>query len=109
MATQKEIHQLLAEEFQIPVLRTQQLLHRYLQIMTTQLVQEQRIEIPDLGVFAIHTRPKRKTLHPKTGKPITIEEKKAVRYRSARELRRRLNPPKPAKAPRKPRTPKEVL
>lgn len=104
MATQKEIHQRLAEEFQIPVLRTQQLLHRYLEIMTTQLIQEQRIEIPDLGVFAVHIRPKRKTQHPKTGQPIVIEEKKAVRYRSARELRRRLNPVKPKKKTRAPKS-----
>lgn len=98
--TQKEIIEQLAEEFRLPVTRTHELVKRYFEIMTADLVgKAKRIEIPALGVFAVHVRPKRKTVHPKTGKPIVIPAKKAVRYRSARELRRKLNPSKKPSTP----------
>lgn len=65
-----------------------------LALMAEGLVEEGRLELRGLGIFAVHVRPKRRTTHPGTGQPITIPEKKAVRYRSSVALRRLLNPPK---------------
>ena len=76
----------------MPVTRVYKLIQRYHDVLVDDLVKEHRIEIPALGVFGVHVRQKHTTVHPKTGQPIVIPKKKAVRYRSARELRRRLNP-----------------
>lgn len=94
MHTQKQLLAILAEEFDMPVTRVYRLIQRYHEVLVDDLIKEQRIEIPALGVFGIQVRAKHTTKHPKTGETITIPKKKAIRYRSARELRRRLNPPK---------------
>ena len=92
MHTQKQLLAILSEEFNLPVTRVYNLIQRYHEVLVNDLVKEQRIEIPALGVFGVHVRPKHSTVHPKTGETIVIPKRKAVRYRSARELRRRLNP-----------------
>ena len=65
---------------------------RLIEEFTLELIHHQRAEMAGLGVFAIDVRPEHTTQHPATGQPITIPAKKAIRYRSARPLRRRLNP-----------------
>ena len=92
MHTQKQLLAILAEEFDMPFTRVYKLIQRYHDILLDDLVKDHRIEIPALGVFGVHVRPKHTTIHPKTGQPVVVAKKKAVRYRSARELRRRLNP-----------------
>ena len=92
MHTQKELLALLAEEFDMPATRVYRLVQRYHAVLVTDLLKDHRIEIPALGVFGVHIRPKHTTVHPKTGEPVVVPKRKAVRYRSCRELRRRLNP-----------------
>ena len=101
MYTQKQLLALLAEEFDMPVTRVYRLIKRYHEVLINDLVKEHRIEIPALGVFAVHVRPKHTTTHPKTGESVVIPKKKALRYRSCRPLRRRLNPKEAAKGSRK--------
>jgi nucleoid DNA-binding protein len=61
--------------------------------LTLAILGDGRIEIRGLGSFTVHRRPERRTRHPKTGAPIVIPARRAVRYRSSSLLRRRLNPP----------------
>lgn len=91
--TQKQIIDAISKELKIPIRTGRSFYNRLIYEFTEQLIKEKRVEMAGLGVFGINVRPEHQTVHPTSGKPITIEEKKAVRYRSSRELRRRLNPP----------------
>lgn len=98
--TQQDLADALAAEFRLTKRASRRYLQRLLELVEDGLVEEGRLELRGLGIFAVHVRPRRQTTHPGTGQPITIPEKRAVRYRSSVALRRRLNPPKKRKAPR---------
>lgn len=90
--TQKQIIDAVAKEFRLPIRKGRAIYARLIEEFTQELIHSNRIEMAGLGVFAVDVRPEHTTVHPSTGQPITIPTKKAVRYRSARPLRRRLNP-----------------
>ena len=56
-----------------------------------------RDRLRGLGTFAVHQRPARDTFHPKTGEPVHIPERKAIRYRASKELKDMINEPPPKK------------
>ena len=69
-----------------------------------------RVELRGFGIFALETRPARTIRHPRTGKPIKVGEKKAVRFRASAAIPRHLNPrkarpSKPTPAPTPPEAP----
>ena len=90
--TQKQIIDSISKEFRLPVRKGRAIYARLIEEFTAELINHKRTEMGGLGVFAVDTRPEHTTLHPKTGQTITIPAKNAIRYRSARPLRRRLNP-----------------
>ncbi|MBV6418464.1 MAG: Integration host factor subunit beta [Steroidobacteraceae bacterium] len=91
--TQQDLADALATEFHLSGRTSRLYVQRLLDLVADGLVEKGRLELRGLGIFAVHVRPSRQTTHPGTGKPITIPEKRAVRYRSSAALRRRLNPP----------------
>ena len=90
--TQKQIIDAISKEFHLTVRKGRAFYARLIEEFTLELIHHKRAEMAGLGVFAIDARPEHTTQHPATGQPITIPAKKAIRYRSARPLRRRLNP-----------------
>lgn len=95
--TQQDLADALSSEFNLTKRVSRRYVRRLLALVADGLVEEGRLELRGLGVFAVHVRPRRRTTHPGTGQPITIPEKRAVRYRSSVTLRRRLNSPKKRK------------
>ena len=82
-----------SKQLDIPLRTGREILELVLGMIEDDLVYTQRLEIRGLGTFAVHKRPARKIKHPKTGKPITIPARKAVRYRASLALKKRLNDP----------------
>lgn len=97
--TQQELADALAAELGLSLRTSRRYLHRLLELVADDLVETGRVELRGLGIFAVHVRPRRRTTHPGTGKPIVIPEKRAIRYRSSVTLRRQLNPPKVRRKP----------
>ena len=95
--TQKEIADTLGREFQFSVRQSQKVVSRVLQLIKDRLASadDARCELRGLGVLATYVRPARSTVHPKTGEPVHIPERRGVRYRCSKQLRDRLNPPQP--------------
>ena len=89
---EKEVVQQLAEDCNLPIHKVEKLLNGFLKIITEDLAATGRSEVPGLEVFGVTARPAHKTTHPQTGQPVNVPKRVVVRYRSARELRRHLNP-----------------
>ncbi|MGA9797291.1 MAG: integration host factor subunit beta [Rhizomicrobium sp.] len=51
----------------------------------------QRVELRGFGAFSVKVRPSRMGRNPRTGAPVTVEEKRAPFFRTGKELRERLN------------------
>lgn len=89
--TQTELADTISQELKISLRTGRKFIKRLLELVADDLVETERVELRGLGIFAVHTRPERHTVHPGTGQPITVPARKAVRYRSSVALRRRLN------------------
>ena len=50
-----------------------------------------RVELRGFGAFSVKIRPSRLGRNPRTGEPVTVDEKRAPFFRTGKELRERLN------------------
>lgn len=89
--TQRQLAETVARELDISDRKGVLFLQRVLDLVADDLVETGRVELRGLGTFQVHLRPERQTTHPGTGKPVTVPERKGVRYRSSVALRRSLN------------------
>ncbi|MEI2652865.1 MAG: HU family DNA-binding protein [Microthrixaceae bacterium] len=87
---QRQLADQISRELRIPVRKGQRFLQRLLELVADDLVETRRVELRGLGTFAVHHRPEKTTIHPKTHKPIKISASDTVEYRSSAALRRRL-------------------
>jgi integration host factor subunit beta len=55
------------------------------------LAKGRRVELRDFGAFSVKSRPSRMGMNPRTGEPVAVSEKRALHFRTGRELRKRLN------------------
>jgi integration host factor subunit beta len=55
------------------------------------LAKGHRVELRGFGAFSVKVRPSRVGRNPRTGQPVTVEEKRAPFFRTGKELRERLN------------------
>jgi nucleoid DNA-binding protein len=92
--TQKQIIDAISKELDMPIRLGRTFFQEIVQQFTAELVKQGRMEMAGLGTFAVQVRPKHNTIHPTTGLQVTVPTRRTVRYRSARQLRRKLNAPK---------------
>jgi integration host factor subunit beta len=62
-----------------------------LEEITKALAQSHRVELRGFGAFSVKVRPSRLGRNPRTGEPVSVEEKRAPFFRTGKELRERLN------------------
>ena len=98
--TQKTIADKISKELGLPQRTGRKFLQRIIDIMADDIVFTGRSEIRGLGTFTVTEKPPVNTTHPATGNPITVPQKKILRYHSSIAIRRRLNPPKQKKGKR---------
>ena len=55
------------------------------------LAQGDRVELRGFGAFSVKLRPARQGRNPRTGAPVSVEEKRVPFFRTGKELRERLN------------------
>lgn len=97
---QKELADVISNEMKLTIRQGRHFVTRLLELIQEDLVETGRSELRGLGTFAVFVRPARETIHPVTGKPAKIPERKGVRYRSSKKLKEQLNP-KPARPAKK--------
>ena len=66
------------------------------------LAQGHRVELRGFGAFSVKVRPSRVGRNPRTGQPVTVEEKRAPFFRTGKELRERLNMAASERSPKVP-------
>lgn len=95
--TEKELADAISRKLKLSVRKGREYLRLLLTMVRDDLHDTGRSELRGLGVFAVHVRPARDTFHPKTGEPVHVPERKAIRYRASKVLKELINQPPPKK------------
>ena len=79
--TKKDIVRSIAEQIDLPQLRTRKLVQQTFEALIDALVRDGRIELRNFGVFQIKHREARLARNPKTGESISVEAKSVVTFK----------------------------
>ena len=93
--TEKQLADAISKEMDLTIVTGRKFLRRLLELVRDDLHETGRSELRGLGTFAVHKRPARNSTHPKTGKPVHIPARLAVRYRASKGLKDLLNAKSP--------------
>jgi nucleoid DNA-binding protein len=88
--TRKDIVRTLAEEIDLPQLRTRQLVQRTFEALIEALVRDGRVELRNFGVFQIKHREARLARNPKTGETVSVRAKSVVTFKPGKEMEARV-------------------
>lgn len=104
--TKKDIVREIAEQLDLPQLRTRQLVQRTFDAIIESLVREQRVELRNFGIFQIRKREQRTARNPRTGEQVVVPAKSVVTFKPGKEMEARVReldrpgPPPGSPAPR---------
>ncbi len=88
--TKKDIVRTIAEQLDLPQLRTRQLVQRTFDALIETLVREKRVELRNFGVFQIKRREARMARNPRTGEQVTVPAKSVVTFKPGKEMEARV-------------------
>ncbi|MFM7245778.1 MAG: HU family DNA-binding protein [Planctomycetaceae bacterium] len=88
--TKKDIVRTIAEQLDLPQLRTRELVQRTFDALIETLVQEGRIELRNFGVFQIKRREARVGRNPRTGQRVPVQAKSVVTFKPGKEMEARV-------------------
>jgi integration host factor subunit beta len=88
--TKKDIVRTIAEQIDLPQLRTKDLVQRTFDALIDALVQEGRIELRNFGVFQIKKREARMARNPRTGERVPVQSKSVVTFKPGKEMELRV-------------------
>jgi nucleoid DNA-binding protein len=89
MHVQKPAHA-IAEQLDLPQLRTKELVQKTFDALIETLVQEGRIELRNFGVFQIKRRDARVARNPRTGERVPVQAKSVVTFKPGKEMEARV-------------------
>ncbi len=90
--TQNAMSDKISKEVGISRQKGRNFLQKVLKMISDDIVYTGRIELKGIGVFEVDTRPPQTITHPVTGEIIQLPEKRILRFRSSRAIKKRLNP-----------------
>jgi len=101
--TKKDIVKTIAEQIDLPQLRTKELVQKTFDALIEALVRERRIELRNFGVFQIKRREARMARNPRTGERVPVAAKSVVTFKPGKEMEARVRqydllPPEPPAA-----------
>lgn len=88
--TKKDIVRTIAEQIDLPQLRTKELVQRTFDALIEALVREGRIELRNFGVFQIKKREARIARNPRTGEKVSVQAKSVVTFKPGKEMEARV-------------------
>jgi len=88
--TKKDIVRTIAEQIELPQLRTKDLVQRTFDALIDALVREGRIELRNFGVFQIKKREARMARNPRTGEKVPVQAKSVVTFKPGKEMEARV-------------------
>ena len=88
--TKKDIVRTIAEQIDLPQLRTKELVQKTFDALIDALVKEGRIELRNFGVFQIKRREARMARNPRTGEKVPVQAKSVVTFKPGKEMEARV-------------------
>ncbi|MFM9011416.1 MAG: HU family DNA-binding protein [Planctomycetota bacterium] len=88
--TKKDIVRTIADQLELPQLRTKELVQRTFDALIDTLVREGRIELRNFGVFQIKRREARVARNPRTGERVPVQAKSVVTFKPGKEMEARV-------------------
>jgi integration host factor subunit beta len=88
--TKKDIVRTIAEQIDLPQLRTKILVQKTFDALVEALVREGRIELRNFGVFQIKKREARMARNPRTGEQVPVQAKSVVTFKPGKEMEARV-------------------
>ena len=88
--TKKDIVRTIAEQIDLPQLRTKDLVQRTFDALIEALVKEGRIELRNFGVFEIKRREARMARNPRTGEKVPVQAKNVLTFKPGKEMEARV-------------------
>jgi integration host factor subunit beta len=88
--TKKELIDRIAEAEGYPRVQVKRVVQRFLDEIVNELGQGNRLEFRDFGVFECKVRKARKAQNPKTLEPVSVPEKRTVKFKVGRLMKQRL-------------------
>ena len=90
IVTKKEIVRAISEKLGLTQLKTKEIVQKTFDAIITTLVEEERIELRNFGVFEVKRRAPRKARNPKTGMEVFVDEKYVVSFKPGKEMEQRV-------------------
>ena len=88
--TKKEIVKTISEEIGLTQLKTKEIVQKAFDAIIETLVEEERIELRNFGVFEVKLRAARKARNPRTGEKVSVPEKLVVTFKPGKEMEERV-------------------
>ena len=89
--TKKEIVKTIAEDLGLTQLKVKEIVQRTFDSIIDTLVEEERIELRNFGVFEVKKRKARKARNPRTGEKVSVPEKFVVTFKPGKEMEERVH------------------
>jgi len=88
--TKKEIVKTISEEIGLTQLKTKEIVQKTFNAIVEALVEEERIELRNFGVFEVKERAARKARNPRTGERVDVPEKTVVTFKPGKDMEERV-------------------
>src|SRR6056297_1729172 len=88
--TKKDIVRTISEEAGLTQQQTKKIVQKTFDAIIECLVNEQRIELRNFGVFEVKQRAARKARNPRTGRQVEVPQKYVVTFRPGKEMEARV-------------------
>jgi nucleoid DNA-binding protein len=88
--TKKEIVKEISEKLGLTQLKTKEIVQNTFDAIIETLVEEERIELRNFGVFEVKKRAARRARNPRTGERVDVPEKYVVTFKPGKEMEARV-------------------
>ena len=88
--TRREIAQSIAGDLGLTQLQARQVVQKVFDAILDTLVEEDRVELRNFGIFQVKRRGPRKARNPRTGEKILVPEKCVVTFKPGRVMQQRV-------------------
>lgn len=89
--TKRQLAKAIADELNMSQETAKKAVQRVFDGIIDALVNEGRIELRDFGVFEVKRRKPRKARNPRSGEPVQVPERVAVRFKPGKEMEEQVN------------------
>lgn len=98
--TKKEIVKTISDKIGLTQLKTKEIVQQTFDAIIDTLVEEERIELRNFGVFEVKKRAARKARNPRTGERVDVAEKYVVTFKPGKEMEEKVRMLEMAKSAR---------